>query len=258
MNDDTFDPRHELASAYLDDEATSDERARLEDAPELLALAEEYARVRAALADVEPASADARERAVSVALAEFDRLHAPATVATGGGTVVRLGGWSTWRWRVLSGAAAAAVVALVGMVVLSGGRSTDDLSTTEVSDDAARTLDAPLMTAVPEAAGDEPRPTIGGIFGPAEAVLVISTPDELLAYASIERDVTPPPKGADSTPDTGAATTRADLPCVTEGTVGLGEVVYLETPAVVVRDLATGAVRALDTGTCAVLVEVEP
>lgn len=260
MNDDTLDPRHELASAYLDGEATADERARVEASSELQDLADGFRQVRAALADVEPAGVDVQERAMAAALAEFDRLHGPAAATPApAGTVVRIGGWRTWQWRIVTGAAAAAVVALVGMVVLSGGPSDNDASTSEKSDDAARTLDAPItpMSAAPEAAGaDLPRPTIGGIFGPADAVLVISTPAELLAYASTERDV--PPGVADTTSDSTPEVARLDLPCVTDGTVALGEVVYVDTPAVVVRDTATGAVRALDTTSCAVLVEVEP
>ena len=70
MNDDLSD----LASAYLDDAVTPDERATVEASPDLLAEVEQLRLVRGLLADVEPPPISTREEQLAGALAAWDRL----------------------------------------------------------------------------------------------------------------------------------------------------------------------------------------
>ena len=79
MNDD--DDFTLLASAYLDNEVTPDERAHVDADPELLAEVERLRTVRLVLADMEPPSITMREAHLAGALDAWDRL--PATERTG-------------------------------------------------------------------------------------------------------------------------------------------------------------------------------
>src|SRR5688572_7524190 len=71
MNDDDL---NQLASAYLDDETTPDERARVETDHEVTATVARMRAVRALLADVEPAAISMRERQLAAALDAWDRV----------------------------------------------------------------------------------------------------------------------------------------------------------------------------------------
>src|SRR5262245_44570281 len=71
----------ELVTAYLDGEATADERARVEADADLLAEVDRQRVVRAALHDVEPPSDATRESAIAAALAVFDDEIAPLAAA---------------------------------------------------------------------------------------------------------------------------------------------------------------------------------
>jgi hypothetical protein len=243
MNDDPLDPRHELASAYLDGEVGEVERARVEASPEVLDLVARLTAVRTAIGEAPAAPSGAADAAVTAALAEFDRLAAPAT--HGRNTVVRPSRWRTLQWRVLTGAAAAAVVALVGVAVFSDGRDASFKSSG--APEVARSLDSAGGAPAADQNADMPRPTIGDIMGAAEAMLVVTSPAELLALAEPGR----------AAPTTDGATLAA-VPCAAEGQDVVAQVIYIDTPAVVVRDPSTGVVRALDTATCAVIVEVTP
>lgn len=66
----------ELASAYVDGEASPDEIARVESDPELLSLVEEYRALRQSSLVAPPIDTDLQERHISAALAAFDELHA--------------------------------------------------------------------------------------------------------------------------------------------------------------------------------------
>jgi hypothetical protein len=148
-----------LASAYLDDEVTVDERAQVENDPDLLAEVERLRTVRVLLGDVEPAAISVREAQLSSALDVWERLPeaertgarrdaTPAGVnaaaIAGAATVTaptplanRRRGTST-RW--LSGAAAALVLVLAGGVALQLASGNDDDSSSADSADAATTL----------------------------------------------------------------------------------------------------------------------
>lgn len=142
MTDDQF----ELASAYLDGAVTDEERARVEGDDELLALVRELRSISVELSDAPPASTDAREAAVTAALAEFDATigaapgappteEMPATpveippapslagvdqssVAAGDGVVVPLAPRRKFRFGHAVSVAAAAVVVLAGGIAL--------------------------------------------------------------------------------------------------------------------------------------------
>ena len=73
MTDHSFTPDTELASAALDGEITSAERAQVEGSAELRAVMNSYSAIRDQLAVV-AAPTRAREGALSAALAVFDEL----------------------------------------------------------------------------------------------------------------------------------------------------------------------------------------
>jgi hypothetical protein len=111
MNDDDL----ELASAYLDDEVTDAERARVEASPELQRLVDDLRGARDAVAAVDPPPAAARDAAIAAALAVFDEEQQPAPPHN----VVPIERAGRWRWRHGLGVAAAAVAVVVaGVAVL--------------------------------------------------------------------------------------------------------------------------------------------
>lgn len=146
-----------LASAYLDDSATPDERARVEADEELLAEVERLRVVRALLADGEPAPISTRERHLAAALDAWDRLPAsertgPVRDRTPAGLVAppptplaarRRARQRTW----MLAAAAGLIVVLGGGIVLNslvGQPATDDAADTAAVDpDAPAATDAP-------------------------------------------------------------------------------------------------------------------
>lgn len=238
--------------------------------------------IRASLREV-AVPADARERAVAAALAEFDALQAvPAAAAAAAaptGDVVSLVDRRQRRYRWLTSAAAAIVVLAVGGLVASNvGRSTDDGTDVAVEPAAATTADAAaqpetaakadpdtgVLMATAEtmapAAGNQaaatestaaaaestaPLPTIGSIDGAAEYgnAPSVESPEQLAAFAA-------------SVPTTARQTTPVSA-CLPPGVEVLGPVVYRQQQALVVRT-PTGQLSAIDRLSCAVLVTVDP
>jgi hypothetical protein len=134
----------ELASAYLDGEVTAAERARVEGDLALLAEVERLRRVRAAVADVPPAPATARESAIAAALAAFDEAHAglgaAAAAPTAPPNVVPLARRRhVRRLQVMTAAAAAAVMVIGGFVIANRDGGDDDTASDEVMPAAATT-----------------------------------------------------------------------------------------------------------------------
>ena len=134
----------ELVTAYVDGEATEDERARVEADADLLAEVERQRAARAAVHDVEPPSAAGRDAAIAAALAVFDDEIAPTirpahpaaipardvTVPT---NIVPFDQRRRTRWMQSLGAAAAvAAVVVAGAVVATRGGGDDDGSTADV------------------------------------------------------------------------------------------------------------------------------
>jgi hypothetical protein len=179
-----------LASAYLDDDVTADERARVESDPDLLAEVERLRAVRLLLGDVEPAAISMREAQLAAALNVWDRLPdaersgarrdvTPAGIdaaAIAGAASVsaptplrnrrRKSAVRSTRW--LTGAAAALVLVLAGGVALQLGQSSDDDSSSAEGDNAATEALVGGDQAPQEAAADT-------LAAPAEADEELST-----------------------------------------------------------------------------------
>ena len=122
MSDPSHDQRDELASAYLDGEATAAERARVEADPELVRRVTELGVVRAALGAPGPsAGPETRDRAITAALAAASP---PAATVT---PIDRHR--SSRRALVVLGAAAAAVAVIAAVAVVASRSSNTGTST---------------------------------------------------------------------------------------------------------------------------------
>ena len=210
MADDPQPNAAELASAYLDGEATPDERARVEGDPALLAEVERLRAVAAAVAEVPAPSADRRDAAVAAALAAFDELRVgttppPAPPATVSSLDRRR---QARRMQALTAVAAAAVLVVGGFVIAN--RDGDDDSAGEIRQApvSARAVESPVTSAESaapdvtlEPAGSEPSAEF------AESDAAADAEDEPLAAAP------PPAAPATSVPSQGAA---ADAAAATE------------------------------------------
>lgn len=189
----TSDPSDlEVASAYLDGEATDQEVARVSADRRLLALVAELAEVRNRLAVPAPPGVSADDH-VAVALAAFDQ---DAEVPAG---VTSLAERRRWRGRIPLGAVAAALVliALVGALTqLDLGRQ-DDLATAS-GDSQFETTGSALdrdTALAPADDGADAAPELG-YTGP-QGRLAFSTTDDLAEYLS-QHDAQPAPTDADS------------------------------------------------------------
>lgn len=152
-----------LASAYLDGDASADERARVEGDPALLAEVERLRSVRILVGDVEPPSISVREAQLATALDIWDRLPEPErtgarrdatpagidAAAVAGAASVTVSAAPTGRRRStstrwLTGAAAALVLVLAGGVALQLGSddSTDEATSAETAESEALVADA--------------------------------------------------------------------------------------------------------------------
>jgi hypothetical protein len=210
--DDTLD---ELVSAYLDGEATPDERVRVEADPALLSRVALFAGVRGELgADVTLAAEDSRESSIAAALGVFDAEVANAASAAGGlvddagprvddaeprvaaatlaattpipaapTSIATAREQRARRWRPLLAVAGAAAIGVAAMSALSNRSANDDQITT---------------------AGDAPVETIASIEGGADAA------------ASVQQD---------ALADTGAAEVAPSLPSETSAAAAAPAVV---------------------------------
>lgn len=125
------DEHDELASAYLDGEATDDERARVDGDPDLLARVDELRRVREAVATPTAApSARARDDAIAAAL------HASTVVDLGAERARR-------RLRIASIAAAVLIViGAAGLVIRSASTNSTKTSATAAAGSTASPADS--------------------------------------------------------------------------------------------------------------------
>jgi hypothetical protein len=140
------DEQELLASGYLDDALTDEERARAEADPAVMAAVAQLAELRRQLSVVERPDPARRDAAIKAALDVFsaDRpAAAPPPV-----TSLSARRWSRW----LMPAAAAALVAIVagGIVATRGGQGDDD----DAGGDAASVLDTDQAGAAAETDGD--------------------------------------------------------------------------------------------------------
>lgn len=139
------DALDEMASRWLDDDLTVDERARVEADPAVLARADELAQARATLSltPVPPMEPGRAAAALGAALAAFDDLPASAPAA---GSVVPMR--RRRQQRVLAWAGGLAAAAAVGVVAVGVGPR---LGSEEPDDFAG----APTMTEAPSFAADD-------------------------------------------------------------------------------------------------------
>jgi hypothetical protein len=245
-----------LASAYLDGDVTADERARVENDPDTLAVVEQLRSVRALLNDVEPPSISVREAQLATVLDIWDRLPQlertgarrditpvgiDSAAVAGAASVTaptplsgrrRSSRTSSTRW--LAGAAAALVLVLAGGVALqlsstddSGGTddastAADGVATTEALEGDARGGAADAVEAAPEAATAEATPDldtgIDNAAPPGENAGVdqLDTLEDLADFAAAA-------VGAPSAPDVPAATSAASDEELSEAETFLAE-----------------------------------
>jgi hypothetical protein len=280
MSDEQLPTRAELASAYLDGELEAAQRAAVESDPEAMATVQSFARLRAELNTAEPVDDDVRSAALTAALGEFDARHdgvsdleatAAGTATSGEAVVTPLKSRRVSRYRVLGGVAAAAVVAIVGIAAINSSNGKDD-NTFSAEATTEQTADAPRVKIAVDTASADASGTAAGAGAAAAASIESSTAsvpeinskDELQAFAAGFESVAAAPAPAATT---AAATTTAaaagaipnvgdssaQSACVEPGQTTLGQVLYQGTPAVVIRDDATGTVEAINSADCTVL-----
>jgi hypothetical protein len=243
----------------------------------------EWLPVRAAMRDV-AVPVEAREMAISAALAAFDELHGEVPIAAAAAAAVaadrpadvvslqtRMG--SRWTRWVGSAAAAVAVLAVGGVVINGmGGSSNDQVSieptaavesafSTDTAKMAEATAGATEMAPVPGTAAPLERtntsPTIGSIGSGAEADT--TTPQVVVAMAPTE-EVASTDELTEYATRTAAAPPMANLPdsaCSPTGSEIIGVVTFQGVTAIVVRN-ADSSYSAIGADTCAVLATVTP
>jgi hypothetical protein len=216
----------ELASAYLDGEATTDERARVENDPALLAEVERLRRVRDAVADVAAAPAAARESAITAALSAFDELPRETTPPeqNAPANVVPLDRRRQTRlMQGLTAVAAAALLVVGGIVIANRGGDDDDELTTARDPQPADTTAASASVAV----GVTTTTVAATTSAPAPAAApstTAATGDSLGAAENVERADEPmlaaptEAAAAEAAPEAAAATAAGSLRVIRDAT----------------------------------------
>ncbi len=231
MNDDL----NLLASAYLDGDATADERALVEAEPELLAQVEQFRRVRALLAVTEPSSISVRESLLATALAAWDRVPEAERTGSRDSTPTSLADRrrATANRRLLAAAAAIVFVLAGGIVlqVVSSGGNDDTVADSATQVDAtiasARAADSASEQAAaqesadaPTAGADQASPSLQTpAAGSLETGIDIAAPP---ADDSLERLETPAELAIFASDAVGAPG-DPNVPAATSGPVDLSE-----------------------------------
>jgi hypothetical protein len=209
MNDDTPFLDADLVSAYLDNEVTAEERARIESSPDLLAQVAELTGLRTNLRSVSPAPAGVRETAMAAAMAAFGTADIAADAPADSGTtdsapsfapVISLAARRQRMYRVVTGVAAASVLAIGGLAVLSN-RGGDDLES------------ASFETSIPTAKAQTEAPA-ETIAAAAEAVTAGGAPAETVAAAATAAPAESTPAVEMVAESDIAATPFSDLPVI--------------------------------------------
>ena len=271
MSNEDLPQSAESASAYLDGELAASERADAAADSEVMATVESFTRLRAVLSDVSPAADETKAAALAAALAEFDALRAPATrtaTPVAAATVISLHSRRLRVYRAAMGVAAAAVVVVAIAALGSNGEDAKSSSGTQPPVAAAEALPqlkvaadtaAPAATAAAAAGGGDGSPQSSEATLPA-----IDSPAELQQFAAsaasgdLAAATSPAPAGTAApavaeAPASGG--TFSQLACINSDQVVLGDISYQGTPAYAVRNIATGALQALDAIDCRVLGE---
>jgi hypothetical protein len=250
-------PEQELASAYLDGDATAGERARVDRSPELQAAVASLRHNATLVAAAPPASSAVREAAIAAALAEFDSLHSSNSAVS---LPVSIASYRRWPTRVL---AAAAAIVLVGVVGISVLRNTDE----HKSESASLATDSKRAGTEDAVAGAQPATGNGQtVLAASVAAIEINDPQDLLTLTA------PTPPSADSSPvadttaiagETSPSPTAFEsynvdaLACMSDTQEFLADIYYRGTIAIAVRDTVTGVTEAIDSN-CTVLARVNP
>ena len=279
MTDDSLTPEAEMASATFDGETTSDERALIDASPQALAALASFASIRTQLNAI-TVPAGVREAALSAALAVFDGAH-PVALGAPLATVVSLDKRRLRQQRWLSGAAAAAIIAVVaiGVVQTSGSDSKSSSKNLSVGAESSQTklpaaADIGAATAGSTATADSSNagagPQINAVTGPAVVTPWALAPNfattaELAAFAvspSFDRapgSSQPGPSGSDTSNDTArsAATTaysaQFNTPCLAGVTSAFAAVVFQGQQVLAIRDDVAKTLRVINPMTCAVV-----
>jgi hypothetical protein len=274
MSNEDLPQSAEMASAYLDGELQAPERVTAAADPEVMATADSFARVRAALSQVDPVDAGTKETAIAAALAEFDTLRGASsatTVPAATATVTSLQSRRMRTYRVLTGVAAAALIGVVAVAAInsSGGNDADLSSSAATASPAeepglkvaaADTESAPAVTDSPVAGAAEPADAGSG----ADTIPAIETREALTQYAASVEIAATTAAPAPQSPGTAAPSATvaaggnddAAVSCLSPDLFVLGPILYQGTPALVVRDIASGALQAIADTDCRLLVEV--
>lgn len=237
------DAQYDLASAYLDNEVTPGERAHIESTPELLALVASLRHIAEAIALVPTAGHAVREAAIAAATGEFDTRN-------GNGDVISLAGRRRWPTAVMSVAAAAVLLGVVGITVL---RDSDD----KQSDTAAAATAPKLETSTAEDGVGAALPENSGeVLVAMDAAIAIDDPQDLLALPY--PPVAPPADTTQGADEDAQRSYNVDaLACMTDDQLFLADIYFQGMLAIAVRDTVTGVTEAID-GNCTVLARVTP
>lgn len=266
MNDDQLPINAEQASAYLDGELEADERALVAADAEAMAMVESFTQVRTVLGTVAPVVDSTRTAAMAAALAEFDAMRtAPPTTGSVREPAARVNSLQARRQRnqrLLTGAAAAAVVGVLGIAALNAGRGDDSTSSGAASEATAGDIAATRAAPSP-AAADTADTASAGVGGQADAGLAdvpeIDSAEGLAQYAtdleqrmSTDASTTAAPSLA-ATEIAAPASLHVQPACLgAAGYLWLGDITVRGTAAFAVRD-ATGMLLAIAVDDCRTL-----
>ncbi|MEI8240151.1 MAG: hypothetical protein WCI22_12095 [Actinomycetota bacterium] len=268
--------RLELASAYLDHQVDTAQRAQVEASPQLMGLVQSLRHVSILLGDPAPVADHTRQQTLAAALAEFDALPAQPS------NVVPIASRARWS-RVLTAAAAVLVVGVISVAAVNGLRGNNTKSSMAVPKAGNTTQSAATPGGTAAAGGEStqgnttPVSTIGSIGGPASARVQIDSSAQLLSvadqYATTGTDTVPTADagvtpsttgvgqasaGSASTPPFSRSSTRPSIACALQAhQVVVALISFQGTNAAAVRDTSTGVVVALDVH-CNVLATAHP
>jgi negative regulator of sigma E activity len=272
MNDDELPINAELASAYLDGELAASERASAAADPEVVAVIESFAQLRAALGEIGPVVESTRTAAIAAALAEFDAMHASNAAAAATATITSLQSRRMRGYRVVMGVAAAAVIGVVAIAALNSTRGNDNSSLSSGTAPAAAALPAETpqlkSTAGTAAAAATVAPSVAANSSTVQ-VPAIDTGDGLKQYAAsfgLANAAAPAPTASTPASDQSvsagtaapAAGAAAPLPCLSSDQVVLGPIFFQGTSAFAVRLVSNDHIQAVDATDCRLLLDVAP
>jgi hypothetical protein len=181
----------DLASAYLDGEATADERARVEGDAVLMAEVARLRQVRDAVATIPPAPAEAREAAIAAAMAAFDELpvEPPDTeqpAAPSNVTSLERRRQVRTMQAVTAAAAAAVVLVIGGFVIANRGGGDDESTAVEV-----QSAEVPAVIERGDSTATESSALIPAA-APTTTTAAVSEPDDVAASAALNETMAAP------------------------------------------------------------------